>query len=92
MEKIAKFPDPGGAHCRDVRVWTPVAKSRALGGGKPSDLELLLDGIRFMREELGIESEELPESYEDAKRVTVGVLGVLSLLIFGGLAVLDRWQ
>ena len=47
-----------------------MAKSRALEVESQVTLNCCWTAIRFMREELGIESEELPESYEEAKRVT----------------------
>ena len=48
----------------------------------PEDLELILDGIRFMQEELGIVSDELPRTYglgPAAFAVVAGLLVCLAL-------------
>ena len=38
------------------------------GGPKPTSFELMLDGIRFLREELGIYSSILPHTHDEAER------------------------
>ncbi len=36
---------------------------------KPSDFDMMLEAIEFMQEELGVSSNKVPSSYEDALRI-----------------------